>query len=653
MARKRRRAAPARRARHRVGVAAAAGPARAPRPAPRHRRRRGDQRQPVLRPRVRAAPAVPARPPLGPTPDGPAGARRRPRRAPGCASRGCPRRRAPSWCTRPSWAASIDPDTVAAMADESVDAVLDLLDLGLASGLLEERGLGYAFAHALTRETIYGEVSAARRMRLHARAAGVLEDRVGERPDQAAAIAHHAAMAAPLGDEQTRAALVLAVPAGPGRAGPPGPCRGARPLASGRGHRRGPHARTGNGCRRCRGEAETLLRLGLHRRGHRRRRADRRRGARARAVGPRRRRRLDPQPGGVWSWRQHGDQRGSTFIACSPRRSITSTRCARPAWRHPLMEHDYAWDGAVVDEYGERAVRLAREIGDPALLREVLFLRYIVGARRRARGERADRAGGGAARPRPAGRAGRRRAVPPRRVASHETGAGRGVRPRHGPVRREGRGAAAQRRRHPARLVGVRPGPRPRGPRRPRAGMTRPDAAPEQRLPRRATWELACAPRRPATRRCRRRSATPCSRDVPRCGRRSPTPCSLTATRKRRTTCSATRSRRTPPTTRSSAADACRVAVLAHDRPRGGAAPPQLGRLRPDEGRSRNYGSIDHLGAVDYFLALGEHALGDGRGRPGARAQRRRAARARLDNAALAAPRRALLAELECTQGAD
>ena len=103
---------------------------------------------------------------------------------------------------------TVDPDTVAAMADEPVDDVLDLLDLGLASGLLEERGSTYAFAHALTRETVYGEVSAARRMRLHARAATSSRSAPATSPDAAAAIAHHAATAAPLGDEQTRTALV-------------------------------------------------------------------------------------------------------------------------------------------------------------------------------------------------------------------------------------------------------------------------------------------------------------------------------------------------------------------------------------------------------------------------------------------------------------
>ena len=42
---------------------------------------------------------------------------------------------------------------------------------GWRPGCSRSAALGYAFAHALTRETVYGEVSAARRMRLHARAA--------------------------------------------------------------------------------------------------------------------------------------------------------------------------------------------------------------------------------------------------------------------------------------------------------------------------------------------------------------------------------------------------------------------------------------------------------------------------------------------------
>ena len=280
---------------------------------------------------------------------------------------------------------SVDPDTVAAMADEPVDVVLDLLDLGLASGLLEERGLGYAFAHALTRETIYGEVSAARRMRLHARAAGVLEDRVGERPDEAAAIAHHAAMAAPLGDEQTRAALVWLF-----RAAQVAQARQAHVEALDLWRRARDTAASarldGQRLQAMSGEAETMLRLGQTSEASDV--VDEIVEA-ARALG-----RWDLvadaaailTQGGVWSWREHGTKRQPFIdVLTEALDHVDKVREARLC-STLLMEHYYGWDSAVVDEYGARALRLAHEIDDPALLREVL-LPYIIALVGRARGE--------------------------------------------------------------------------------------------------------------------------------------------------------------------------------------------------------------------------------------------------------------------------
>ena len=279
---------------------------------------------------------------------------------------------------------TVDPETVAAMADVPVDEVLDLLDLGLASGLLEERGRLYAFAHALTRETVYGEVSAARRMRLHARAVAVLEERVGDKPDAAAAIAHHAATAAPLGEEHARTALVWLA-------------RAAQVAHSRQAHvealelwRRA--AGTATAARletqrlqaRC-GEAETLLRLGST-------------GdasdvidevvATARALG-----RWDLvadaaaifNQAGVWSWREHGSKRDEFIeVLTEALDHIDPVREARLC-ATLLMEHYYGWDSPVVDAYGDRALSLARSLDDPALLREVL-LTYVIALVGRGKG---------------------------------------------------------------------------------------------------------------------------------------------------------------------------------------------------------------------------------------------------------------------------
>jgi len=74
--------------------------------------------------------------------------------------------------------------------------LFDALEAALHAHLLEERGDGYAFRHPLMRSTLYERTSRHRRAYLHATLAAVLEQ---QRPDEAAAIAHHYDAA---GDEQ-------------------------------------------------------------------------------------------------------------------------------------------------------------------------------------------------------------------------------------------------------------------------------------------------------------------------------------------------------------------------------------------------------------------------------------------------------------------
>jgi DNA-binding SARP family transcriptional activator len=88
--------------------------------------------------------------------------------------------------------------------------VLDALDEAVAAGLLVEVGNGdYAFAHALVRQTIYGELSAARRMRLHRELGEVLE--ASADPDaHVEALAHHFTEAARDGQAAKAADYALA-----------------------------------------------------------------------------------------------------------------------------------------------------------------------------------------------------------------------------------------------------------------------------------------------------------------------------------------------------------------------------------------------------------------------------------------------------------
>jgi DNA-binding SARP family transcriptional activator len=89
-------------------------------------------------------------------------------------------------------------------------SVLDALEEAVAAGLLTEAGHGnYAFAHALVRQTIYVQLSAARRMRLHRQLGEALEA-LGQTQAHVEALAHHFAHAAADGQGVKAATYALA-----------------------------------------------------------------------------------------------------------------------------------------------------------------------------------------------------------------------------------------------------------------------------------------------------------------------------------------------------------------------------------------------------------------------------------------------------------
>jgi tetratricopeptide (TPR) repeat protein len=88
--------------------------------------------------------------------------------------------------------------------------VLDGLDEAIAAGLLTEAEHGdYAFAHALVRQTIYGQLSAARRTRLHRQLGEALET-LSDTDTHVEALAHHFAHAAADGQGIKAAGYALA-----------------------------------------------------------------------------------------------------------------------------------------------------------------------------------------------------------------------------------------------------------------------------------------------------------------------------------------------------------------------------------------------------------------------------------------------------------
>lgn len=89
------------------------------------------------------------------------------------------------------------------VAGAELDPLLDLLDDAVAAGVIEESGaLGrYAFAHIMVRETLYEELTSARRMKLHRLAAEALERAYGgDVAPRLPELAHHWFKSAQAGD---------------------------------------------------------------------------------------------------------------------------------------------------------------------------------------------------------------------------------------------------------------------------------------------------------------------------------------------------------------------------------------------------------------------------------------------------------------------
>ena len=94
-----------------------------------------------------------------------------------------------------------DLDLVEAVTGLDDEAALDAAEAAVLAGLVieDDRAAGrYRFAHALVRETIYEDISRARRARLHARVADALVATRGAEPEPAAEMAYHCWQAAPV-----------------------------------------------------------------------------------------------------------------------------------------------------------------------------------------------------------------------------------------------------------------------------------------------------------------------------------------------------------------------------------------------------------------------------------------------------------------------
>ena len=259
----------------------------------------------------------------------------------------------------------IDPDLVSELAGLPVDRCLDLLDLAMTSGLVEEQDAGYTFVHALARETMYGELSAARKMRLHDRAGRVIEQHHADNADASAAIAHHAHLAAPLGAEHAaRACDWLA--------------RAAKVAVARHAHTEAldlwrlvladaPPDSVITALARC-GEGAALLRLTQT--------AEAREAIESAVRLARDLERWDVvaagaailNGAGVWTWREHGWM-DEAFIAILTEAAEHLDGPERATVLATLqVEYYYGWDGSVGDAIGRESVEVARRSGDTAVL---------------------------------------------------------------------------------------------------------------------------------------------------------------------------------------------------------------------------------------------------------------------------------------------
>ncbi|MEP6651126.1 MAG: AAA family ATPase [Lapillicoccus sp.] len=94
-------------------------------------------------------------------------------------------------------------ETLLAVTDVGEDDALDALDLAVRARLVEETSVDrYRFAHALVRTTLYEELSATRRRRVHRRVADVLEKLT---PTDVRALAYHCTEAGTDGGDDGRA----------------------------------------------------------------------------------------------------------------------------------------------------------------------------------------------------------------------------------------------------------------------------------------------------------------------------------------------------------------------------------------------------------------------------------------------------------------
>lgn len=254
--------------------------------------------------------------------------------------------------------------------------VLDHLDEAVATRVVQDRDVPgtYQFVHALTRETLYGDLPSGRRARLHSEVGMALAARLPHEPELVAEVAHHHFRAATFFPEKT------AVAVGYGRdAAEASERRGAFDEALALWSRTVEVERRMPTADRVR-RHELLLRLASVRqrlgdmagmqaaldeavelaRPHH----DYRRMAEAATSF---------RSSGVWHWREMGSEDAAMVeVLRTCVEHVDDVGLRARAWANLGLEHYVAWRSDEADFCGTRSLELARESGDPEVLRDCL-----------------------------------------------------------------------------------------------------------------------------------------------------------------------------------------------------------------------------------------------------------------------------------------
>ncbi|MFI5496731.1 ATP-binding protein [Actinoplanes sp. NPDC051859] len=275
-----------------------------------------------------------------------------------------------------------DLDLVSEVSGTPLDAAVELLDEAVRGACVEEgeRPGRYRFTHALVRETLVGSVSLTRRGLLHAAIAVALEPRLRQDPDLVTAVAHHFVLGAAIRPELAERAVghAMAAARSAERRGALDDALEQWELAM--------RAETCTPLPDDRRRYEVLLGLGRAR--HRRGEVAGSREAldAAVAIG----RELDDivliaeaassfRGAGVWRWREVGP--GDEAMIAVLR------QCAAALPSGPLlarvlaslsMELTHEWCSPEAAAIAERAIDLARPIGDTGLFADVVAMHMLV-----------------------------------------------------------------------------------------------------------------------------------------------------------------------------------------------------------------------------------------------------------------------------------